>query len=90
LVYKPGDRPVLIETIVSGVVVGIFTGYRADILDDRVNALFQSLNSWDSTLRKVGFSGLGAVLDDFPEPYNATSVISFYNYYSKGRKAASI
>ena len=76
---KPGGRLVLVETnqnfIVPGVVVGTFTGYWAGIPDGRVDAPFQSLNSWDSSLRKAGFSGLDVVLDDFPEPHNTTSVI---------------
>lgn len=76
---KPGGRLVLVETnqnfIVPGVVVGTFTGYWAGIPDGRVDAPFQSLNSWDSSLRKAGFSGLDVVLDDFPEPHNTTSVV---------------
>ena len=76
---KPGGRLVLVETnqnfIVPGVVVGTFTGYWAGIPDGRVDAPFQSLDSWDSSLRKAGFSGLDVVLDDFPEPHNTTSVI---------------
>ena len=77
---KPGGRLVLVETnqnfIVPGVVVGTFTGYWAGIPDGRVDAPFQSLDSWDSSLRNAGFSGLDIVLDDFPEPHNTTSVIS--------------
>lgn len=76
---KPGGQLVLVETnqnfIVPGVVVGTFTGYWAGIPDGRVDAPFQSLDSWDSALRKAGFSGLDVVLDDFPEPHNTTSVI---------------
>ena len=76
---KPGGRLVLVETnqnfIVPGVVVGTFTGYWAGIPDGRVDAPFQSLDSWDSSLRKAGFSGLDVVLDDFPEPHDTTSVI---------------
>ena len=76
---KPGGKLVLVETnqnfIVPGVVVGTFTGYWAGIPDGRVDAPFQSLESWDSSLRKAGFSGLDVVLDDFPEPHNTTSVI---------------
>lgn len=76
---KPGGKLVLVETnqnfIVPGVVVGTFTGYWAGIPDGRVDAPFQSLDSWDSSLRKAGFSGLDVVLDDFPEPHNTTSVI---------------
>ncbi len=76
---QPGGRLVLVETnrnfTVPGVVVGTFTGYWAGIPDGRVDAPFQSLDSWDSSLRKAGFSGLDVVLDDFPEPQNTTSVI---------------
>lgn len=76
---KPGGRLVMVETnrnfTVPGVVVGTFTGYWAGIPDGRVDAPFQSLQSWDSSLRKAGFSGLDVVLDDFPEPHNTTSVI---------------
>lgn len=76
---KPGGRLVLVETtqnfIVPGVVVGTFTGYWAGIPDGRVDAPFQSLDSWDSSLRKAGFSGLDVVLNDFPEPHNTTTVI---------------
>ena len=76
---KPGGKLVLVETnqnfIVPGVVVGTFTGYWAGIPDGREDAPFQSLSSWDSSLRKAGFSGLDVVLDDFPEPHNTTSVI---------------
>ena len=76
---KPGGRLVLVETnqnfIVPGVVVGTFTGYWAGIPDGRVDAPFQSLSLWDSSLRKAGFSGLDVVLDDFPKPHNTTSVI---------------
>ncbi|KAL8859926.1 MAG: hypothetical protein Q9198_010603, partial [Flavoplaca austrocitrina] len=76
---KPGGRLVLVETnrnfTVPGVVVGTFTGYWAGIPDGRVDAPFQSLDSWDLSLRKAGFSGLDVVLDDFPEPQNTTSVI---------------
>ena len=76
---KTGGRLVLVETsqnfIVPGVVVGTFTGYWAGIPDGRVDAPFQSLDSWDSSLRKAGFSGLDVVLDDFPQPHNTTSVI---------------
>ncbi|KAL9004067.1 MAG: hypothetical protein Q9188_003102 [Gyalolechia gomerana] len=76
---KPGGRLVLVETnryfTVPGVVVGTFTGYWAGIPDGRVDAPFQSLESWDSSLRNAGFSGLDVVLDDFPEPHNTTSVI---------------
>ncbi|KAL8906783.1 MAG: hypothetical protein Q9171_006132 [Xanthocarpia ochracea] len=76
---KPGGRLVLVETnrnfTVPGVVVGTFTGYWAGIPDGRVDAPFQSLDAWDSSLRKAGFSGLDVVLDDFPEPNKTTSVI---------------
>ena len=76
---KPGGRLVLVETsrnfIVPAVVVGTFTGYWAGIPDGRVDAPFQSLDSWDSSLREVGFSGIDVVLDDFPEPHHTTSVI---------------
>ncbi|KAL8644326.1 MAG: hypothetical protein Q9226_007822, partial [Calogaya cf. arnoldii] len=76
---KPAGRLILVETnrnfTVPGVVVGTFTGYWAGIPDGRVDAPFQSLDSWDSSLRKAGFSGLDVVLDDFPEPHNTTSVI---------------
>lgn len=76
---RPGGRLVLVETnrnfTVPGVVVGTFTGYWAGIPDGRVDAPFQTLDSWDSSLRKAGFSGLDVVLDDFPEPNNTTSVI---------------
>nr|P9WET0.1 RecName: Full=Polyketide synthase-like protein Preu9 [Preussia isomera]UNY67721.1 polyketide synthase Preu9 [Preussia isomera] len=76
---KPGGRLVLLETnenfIVPGVVVGTFTGYWAGIPDGRVDAPFQSLDSWDRSLRAAGFSGLDVVLDDFPEPQNTTSVM---------------
>ena len=76
---KPGGKLVLVETnqnfIVPGVVVGTFTGYWAGIPDGRVDAPFQGLDSWDSSLRRAGFSGLDVVLDDFPEPHNTTSVI---------------
>lgn len=76
---RPGGRLVLVETnqnfVVPGVVVGTFTGYWAGIPDGRVDAPFQSLKSWDSSLRKAGFSGLDVVLDDFPVPHNTTSVI---------------
>lgn len=76
---KPGGKLVLVETtqnfIVPGVVVGTFTGYWAGIPDGRVDAPFQSLDAWDSSLRKAGFSGLDLVLEDFPEPHNTTSVI---------------
>ncbi|GAB1215367.1 Polyketide synthase-like protein Preu9 [Aspergillus terreus] len=76
---RPEGRLVLVETnqnfIVPGVVVGTFTGYWAGIPDGRVDAPFQSLDAWDSSLRKAGFSGLDIVLDDFPAPHNTTSVI---------------
>ncbi|XP_044721528.1 polyketide synthase dehydratase domain-containing protein [Hirsutella rhossiliensis] len=76
---RPGGRLVLVETtqnfIVPGVVVGTFTGYWAGIPDGRVDAPFQSLDAWNSSLREAGFSGLDLVLDDFPEPHNTTSVI---------------
>ncbi|KAK4194563.1 hypothetical protein QBC40DRAFT_319083 [Triangularia verruculosa] len=76
---KPGGQLVLVETtenfIVPGVVVGTFTGYWSGIPDGRVDAPFQSLSSWDQTLKEAGFSGLDVVLDDFPEPHNTTSVI---------------
>ncbi|KAK4172803.1 hypothetical protein QBC36DRAFT_221937, partial [Triangularia setosa] len=76
---KPGGQLVLVETtenfIVPGVVVGTFTGYWSGILDGRVDAPFQSLASWDRTLKEAGFNGLTVVLDDFPEPHNTTSVI---------------
>ncbi|KAF1960020.1 hypothetical protein CC80DRAFT_513713 [Byssothecium circinans] len=76
---RPGGRLVLVETnqnfIVPGVVVGTFTGYWAGIPDGRVDAPFQCLDAWDSSLREAGFSGLDVVLDDFPEPHNTTSVI---------------
>ncbi|KAI9690328.1 MAG: Type I Iterative PKS [Bathelium mastoideum] len=76
---RPQGRLVLVETtqnfIVPGVVVGTFTGYWAGIPDGRVDAPFQSLDSWNSSLRKAGFSGVDMVLDDFPAPHNTTSVI---------------
>lgn len=76
---KPGGRLVLVETnqnfIVPGVVVGTFTGYWAGIPDGRVDAPFQSLPAWESSLRAAGFSGLDLVLDDFPEPHSTTSVM---------------
>ncbi|KAK4663656.1 Type I Iterative PKS [Podospora pseudopauciseta] len=76
---KPGGQLVLVETtenfIVPGVVVGTFTGYWSGIPDGRVDAPFQSLASWDRTLKEAGFQGLDVVLDDFPEPHNTTSVI---------------
>ncbi|KAL4893109.1 hypothetical protein BDV59DRAFT_202089 [Aspergillus ambiguus] len=76
---RPGGRLILVETnqnfIVPGVVVGTFTGYWAGIPDGRVDAPFQSLEAWDSSLRKAGFSGTDIVLDDFPAPHNTTSVI---------------
>ncbi|KAJ8123127.1 hypothetical protein ONZ43_g846 [Nemania bipapillata] len=76
---KPGGRLVLVETnknfIVPGVVVGTFTGYWAGVPDGRVDAPFQGLKDWDSSLKGAGFSGLDLVLDDFPGPNNTTSVI---------------
>ncbi|KAI1146902.1 hypothetical protein F4825DRAFT_456023 [Nemania diffusa] len=76
---KPGGRLVLVETnknfIVPGVVVGTFTGYWAGVPDGRVDAPFQSLKDWDSSLKGAGFSGLDLVLDDFPKPNNTTSVM---------------
>nr|URT29632.1 AmpB [Beauveria felina] len=76
---RPGGRLVLVETnqnfIVPGVVVGTFTGYWAGIPDGRVDAPFQGLDAWDSSLQDAGFSGLDLVLDDFPEPHNTTSVM---------------
>ncbi|KAK1595301.1 beta-ketoacyl synthase domain-containing protein [Colletotrichum navitas] len=76
---KPGGKLVLVETnqnfIVPGIVVGTFTGYWAGIPDGRVDAPFQSLPAWESSLRDAGFSGLDLVLDDFPEPHNTTSVM---------------
>lgn len=76
---RPGGKLVLVETnqnfIVPGVVVGTFTGYWAGIPDGRVDAPFQGLDAWDSSLRDAGFSGLDLVLDDFPEPHNTTSVM---------------
>lgn len=61
--------------IVPGVVVGTFTGYWAGIPDGRIDAPFQDLVAWESSLQKAGFSGLDMVLNDFPEPHNTTSVI---------------
>ncbi|KAL8672824.1 MAG: hypothetical protein Q9168_002735 [Polycauliona sp. 1 TL-2023] len=76
---RPGGKLVLVETnrnfTVPGVVVGTFTGYWAGIPDGRIDAPFQSLESWESSLRKAGFSGIDVVLDDFPKPHNTTSVI---------------
>ncbi|KAF3806818.1 Prosolanapyrone synthase [Colletotrichum gloeosporioides] len=76
---RPGGKLVLVETnrnfTVPGIVVGTFTGYWAGIPDGRVDAPFQSLAAWESSLRDAGFSGLDLVLDDFPEPHNTTSVM---------------
>lgn len=76
---KPGGRLVVVEThrnfTVPGMVVGTFTGYWFGIPDGRVDAPFQSLDAWDRVLKKTGFSGIDIVLDDFPPPHNATSVI---------------
>lgn len=76
---RPGGRLVMVETnqnfIVPGVVVGTFTGYWAGIPDGRVDAPFQDLDAWETSLQKAGFSGLDVVLNDFPEPHNTTSVI---------------
>ncbi|CRG92723.1 Lovastatin nonaketide synthase [Talaromyces islandicus] len=76
---KPGGKLVMVETnknfIVPGVVVGTFTGYWAGIPDGRVDAPFQSLDAWESSLRGAGFSGLDIVLDDFPSPHDTTAVI---------------
>ncbi|KAI1093575.1 beta-ketoacyl synthase domain-containing protein [Rostrohypoxylon terebratum] len=76
---SPGGRLVLVETnknfTVLSAVVGTFTGYWAGVPDGRVDAPFQSLQAWDSSLREAGFSGLDVVLDDYPEPHNTTSVI---------------
>jgi NADPH:quinone reductase-like Zn-dependent oxidoreductase/SAM-dependent methyltransferase len=76
---RPGGKLLMVETnenfIVPGVVVGTFTGYWAGVPDGRVDAPFQSLNSWEVSLKKAGFSGLDLVLDDFPIPHNTTSVI---------------
>ncbi|KAJ2988123.1 hypothetical protein NUW58_g4141 [Xylaria curta] len=76
---NPGGKLLLVETtknfIVPGIVVGTFTGYWAGIPDGRVDAPFQSLDAWESSLRDAGFSGLDIVLDDFPEPHSTTSVI---------------
>ncbi|KAB8291229.1 hypothetical protein EYC80_009916 [Monilinia laxa] len=92
---KPGGKLVLVETnqnfILPGVVVGTFTGYWAGIPDGRIDAPFQSLDAWDSALRKAGFSGLDIVLDDFPEPQNTTSVIlsTVIPEESKGLKSSA-
>ncbi|KAF1960291.1 hypothetical protein CC80DRAFT_513899 [Byssothecium circinans] len=76
---KPRGKLVLVETtqnfVVPGVVVGTFTGYWAGILDGRLDAPFMSVEMWDTNLKSAGFLGAKLVLDDFPSPYNTTSVI---------------
>lgn len=76
---KPGGRLVLVESnrnfTVPGMVVGTFKGYWFGIPDGRIDAPFQSLDAWDTVLKKTGFSGIDMVLDDFPPPNNTTSVM---------------
>ena len=59
---KSGGRLVVVETnqnsIVPAVVVGTFTGYWAGIPDGRVDAPFQSLDSWDSSCERQASQGL--------------------------------
>ncbi|KAL5366231.1 hypothetical protein BJX96DRAFT_180545 [Aspergillus floccosus] len=56
-----GGRIVLVEMnqnfIVPGLLVGTFAGYWARIPDGRVDAPFQNLDAWESSLRKAGFLG---------------------------------
>ncbi|KAF9773476.1 hypothetical protein IL306_008699 [Fusarium sp. DS 682] len=76
---KPGGKLVLVEStrtrILAGLLYGTMTGYWLGIDDDRSEGPFMSLQKWDYRLKEVGFSGTELTLDDYPEPFNTTSVI---------------
>ncbi|KAL1883173.1 Type I Iterative PKS [Diaporthe australafricana] len=76
---KPGGKLVLVENtqnnFLVGIILGTLTGYWHGIPDGRTDSPFLSRSSWDAALKKTGFSGCEMVLDDYPEPYNTTTVL---------------
>lgn len=78
---KPGGKLVLVENtrniIGHGVVLGTLTGYWSGIPDGRVDSPFLSVEGWNASLRKTGFSGADLVLDDYPGEYaTACTIVS--------------
>ncbi|KAF9767931.1 hypothetical protein IL306_014835 [Fusarium sp. DS 682] len=76
---KPGERLFLVEStrprLLAGLLYGTMTGYWLGIDDDRTEGPFMSLQKWDHHLKEAGFSGAELSLDDYPDPFNTTSVI---------------
>lgn len=76
---KPGGKLVLVENtqnnVLVGIILGTLTGYWHGIPDGRTDSPFLSRSSWDTALRETGFSGCELVMDDYPEPYNTTTVL---------------
>lgn len=76
---KPGGKLVLVEStrtrVLPGLLYGTMTGYWLGIDDGRSEGPFMSLKNWDGRLKEAGFSGSELSLEDYPEPFNTTSVI---------------
>lgn len=78
---KPGGKLVLVENtrniIGHGIVLGTLTGYWSGILDGRVDSPFLTVEGWNESLYKTGFSGADLVLDDYPGEYaTACTIVS--------------
>ena len=76
---KPGGKLVLVEStrmrVLPGLLYGTLTGYWLGISDGRSEGPFMDLQTWNSRLQTVKFSGIELHLDDYPRPHNTTSVL---------------
>lgn len=76
---KPGGRMVLIELtrelIGTGILLGTFPDYWNGEEDDRRDSPLLDREAWNAVLSNNGFSGIDIVLDDYPAPLSAASVI---------------
>ncbi|KAK7962110.1 Type I Iterative PKS [Apiospora aurea] len=76
---KPGGKLVLVENtnlrVLHTMIYGTLAGYWIGAADGRTEGPFMNQETWDTFLRKTGFSGAELVLDDYEHPSNAMSVI---------------
>ncbi|KAI1635391.1 polyketide synthase dehydratase-domain-containing protein [Biscogniauxia mediterranea] len=76
---KPGGKLVLAETtrmrVLLGLLYGTLTGYWLGVSDGRTEGPFMDQQTWETRLRRSGFSGNEIILDDYPQPHDSTSVL---------------
>lgn len=76
---RPGGRLVIVELtrvlLGSGILLGTFPDYWKDEQEGRKDSPLLEKSAWHKVLLANGFSGIDILLDDYPEPISAASVI---------------